>query len=193
MTSTFRLTALSVLMTLASAATTFAAAARPAPTLPAPTGTVVNVSTESQLRAAVTSITSNETIIVAPGTYNLTDALYINGTFQNVGIRGATNNPDDVVLVGAGMTNSAVPYGIWVGGNVQGVTIANLTIRDVYYHPIIFNASTQSPLVHNVHLINAGQQFVKSNPDTVGGGVNNGIVEYSVIEYVTTATSDYTN
>jgi hypothetical protein len=193
MTSTFRATALSVLMTLASGGTAFAAAARPAPALPAPTGTVVNVSTESQLQAAVTAITSNETIVVAPGTYNLTDALYINGTFQNVGIRGATNNSDDVVLVGAGMTNSAVPYGIWVGGNVQGVTIANLTIRDVYYHPIIFNAGAQSPLVHNVHLINAGQQFVKSNPDTVGGGVNNGIVEYSVIEYVTTATSDYTN
>jgi hypothetical protein len=34
---------------------------------------------------------------------------------------------------------------------------------DPYYHPIIFNAGTQSPLVHNVTLINAGQQFIKSN------------------------------
>ena len=40
------------------------------------------------------------------------------------------------------------------------MTIANLTIRDIYYHPIIFNAGTQSPLVHNVTLINAGQQFI---------------------------------
>lgn len=69
------------------------------------------------------------------------------------------------------MTDPAIPHGIWVGGSVAGVTIANLTIRDIYYHPIVFNAGTQSPLVHNVTLINAGQQFVKSNPSPSGGGV----------------------
>ena len=39
------------------------------------------------------------------------------------------------------------------------MTIANLTIRDVFYHPIILNAGVQSPLVHNVHLI---------TPDAIG-------------------------
>ena len=178
---------------LLAATPALAAPARPAPALAPPSGTIVHVSTERQLRTAVSAMSSNRTIVLAPGTYTLTDALYLNGTFTNVGIRGATNNSDDVVLVGAGMKNAAVPYGIWVGGNVQGVTIANLTIRDVYDHPIIFNAGTQSPLVHNVHLINAGEQFIKSNPDGAGGGVNNGIVEYSVIEYVTTSPTDYTN
>ena len=48
------------------------------------------------------------------------------------------------------------------GGNVQGITIANLTIRDLDYHPIIFNGGTQIPRVYNVHLINAGQQFIKA-------------------------------
>jgi hypothetical protein len=91
------------------------------------------------------------------------------------------------------MSNASVPYGIWVGGNVRGMIIANLTIRDVFYHPIILNAGTQSPLVHNVHLINAGQQFIKSNPNPAGGGVDNGIVEYSVIEYETTSRDAYTN
>jgi hypothetical protein len=121
------------------------------------------------------------------------DALYINGTFTNVGIRGATSSSDDVVLTGAWMANSSVPYGIWVGGNVRGVTIANLTVRDVFYHPVILNAGAQSPLIHNVHLINAGQQFVKSNPNTAGGGVDKGIVEYFVIEYETTSIDTYTN
>ena len=170
-----------------------AAPARPAPPLPAPSGTIVNVSTESQLRAAVSSLTSNRTIVMAPGTYHLLDALYVNGTFTNVGIRGATGNSDDVVLVGSGVANASVPFGIWVGGNVQGITIANLTIRDVFYHPIILNAGTQSPLLHNVHLINAGQQFIKSNPNPTGGGVDNGIVEYAIIEYDTTSRDDYTN
>jgi hypothetical protein len=170
--------------------------ATPAPTLPAPAGTVVNVSTAAQLQSAVSALSSNTTIVVAPGTYNLTGPLYINGTFTNVGIRGATNNRDDVVLAGPGMTVSSVPYGIWVGGNVQGVTIANLTIRDIYNHPIMLNPGTQSPLIHNVRLLNAGQQFVKVNPTGSGGsgnGVNNGIVRYSVIEYTTTSRDDYTN
>jgi hypothetical protein len=170
--------------------------ARPAPPLPAPTGTVVNVSNNSQLQSAVSSLTSNKTIVLAAGTYTLSSTLYVNGTFSNVAIRGATGNADDVVLVGQGMTGAAgnVPYGIWVGGNVQKITIADLTIRDVFYHQINFNDGTQSPLVHNVHLINAGEQFIKSNPNASGtAGVNNGVVEYSVFEYSTTAPTDYTN
>jgi hypothetical protein len=178
---------------LSVAAASDAAPARPAPPLPAPTGTVVNVSSESQLRAAVSSLASNTTIVLAPGRYVLQDAIYVNGTFTNVGIRGATGNADDVVLAGPGMTNASVPHGIWVGGNVNGIVIANLTIRDIFYHPIILNAGTQSPLLHNLHLINAGQQFVKSNPNPAGGGVDNGVVQYSVIEYETTSRDDYTN
>ena len=89
--------------------------------------------------------------------------------------------------------DGGVPFGIWTGGNVRGVTIASLTIRDVYSHPIILNAGTQSPLIHNVRLVNAGQQFIKANPDGAGGGVDNGIVEYSVIEYTTTSRDYYTN
>jgi len=174
----------------------FAASVIPVPPLPAPSGTVVNVSTESQLQAAVSRLASNTTIVLAPGTYQLTSTLWISGTFSNVGIRGATTNRDDVVLVGPGMTNANygnVPFGIWTGGNVQGVTIANLTVRNVYQHPIIFNAGTQSPRVYNVHLIDAGQQFLKSNPDSSGVGASNGDVEYSIFEYTTTAPSGYTN
>jgi len=73
------------------------------------------------------------------------------------------------------------------------VTIANLTIRDVYSHPIILNGGTQSPLIHNVRLVNAGQHFIKANPDGAGGGADNGIVEYSVMEYATTSRDYYTN
>jgi len=174
----------------------YARSADSPPPLPPPAGTVVNVSTEAQLQSAVQRLASNQTIVIAPGTYVLTNSLYVNGTFSNVAIRGATNNRDDVVLVGPGMTRASyglVPYGIWTGGHVQGITIANLTIRDLYYHPIIFNAGTQSPHVYNVHLLDAGEQFIKSNPDGAGGGVDNGIVEYSMIEYTSSAKDAYTN
>ena len=39
----------------------------------------------------------------------------------------------------------------------------------------------------------SGQQFIKGNPDPSGVGVSNGIVEYSVIEYTSTAKDYYTN
>ena len=173
-----------------------AASAGPAvPPAPLPvTGTVINVSSVQQLQGAVAAMSSNTTILIAPGTYQLTGPLYVNGSFTNVAIRGASGNRDDVVLVGRGMTvDGGVPFGIWTGGDVRGVVIANLTIRDVYSHPIILNAGTQSPLIHNVRLVNAGQQFIKANPDGAGGGVDDGIVEYSVIEYTATSRDYYTN
>jgi hypothetical protein len=157
---------------------------------------VVNVSTVAQLQSAVASISSDTTVVIAAGTYNLSAPLFINGTFTNVGIRGATGNRDDVVLVGKGMSGAndgGVPFGVWVGGDVRGVTIADLTIRDVYNHPIILNAGVHAPVIRNVRLVNAGQQFIKSNPNGAGGGVDNGIVEDSVIEYTTTSRDYYTN
>jgi len=104
-----------------------------APPLAAPAGSVVNVATEAQLQDAVRNLRSGTTIVVAPGTYQLTATLAIDGSLQDVGIVGATGSRDDVVLVGPGMTHASyglVPYGIWVGG-ARGVTIANLTVRDV--------------------------------------------------------------
>lgn len=181
---------------LASARGLEAAPARPAPSLPAPAGNVVTVASEPQLQAAVAALTSNTTILIAPGIYTLKTTLYVNGTFTNVALRGSTGNADDVVLAGPGMTNANygnVPYGIWTGGNVQGITIANLTIRDFYYHPIILNGGTHSPRVYNVRLVNAGQQFIKANPDANGVGADNGIVEYAVIEFDSTSRDYYTN
>jgi hypothetical protein len=182
----------------------FAAAAPPlqracnAPPLPSPSGTVVTVSTESALQAAVNSITSGTTILVQPGTYNLTSTLWLNRNVENVAIRGSTNSCDDVLLIGRGMSNASygnVPHGIWIG-NARNVLVANLTIRDVYYHPIQLdpNAGAQAPRIYNVRLVDAGEQFVKSSARTSGAsGVNNGIVEYSIMEYTTTARSNYTN
>ena len=173
--------------------------ARPAlsaPALPPPLGPVVNVSNEAELQAAVAAVSSNVTIVLAPGVYHLTRTLYFNGSFTDIGIRGGTGNADDVVLVGPGMTRTdygEVPHGMWTGNGVDGITIANLTIREVYYHPIIFNAGTQRPHVYNVHLIDAGQQFIKSNPAGNGVGAGNGIVEYSTFEFTTTARDYYSN
>jgi hypothetical protein len=166
---------------------------KPSPTLPAPSGVVVNVANEAQLQAAIRNLQSNTTLVLAPGNYYLTHRLHIHDV-SNVTIRGATGRRDDVVLFGRGMTNpnyAGVPDAIMLERS-HDVMIADLAIRNVYTHAITLNAGTERPHLRNLHLVNAGQQFIKANPDNAGG-VDGGIVEYCRIEYGTSAPSYYTN
>ena len=154
------------------------------PALPITGTRIVNVSTEPQLQTAMGNLQPGDTIVIANGTYNLTSTLYINGK-DNVTIRG-NSGCDNVILVGKGMDNSNygnVPLGIW--SNSNNTTVAHLTIRDTWDNELIFNPGAQSPHVYSVKLLNAGSQFIKSNPtDGPNGiGVNNGVVEYSWLEY----------
>jgi hypothetical protein len=165
------------------------------PPLPASDpATTVNVSSISQLIAAINNLQTGQTISIAAGTYNLagvTDALYVPQGISNWTIRGATGDRDDVVILGAGMSGS-VRFGFWIG-NSPGGTIADLTIDGVREHGIIANPGAHNLLVHNVRIVDSGDQFIKSNPSSFGVGNDNGIVEYSVFEYRTTDNNDYTN
>lgn len=163
-----------------------------APQLPITGTRIVNVSTEGQLQAAMGNLQSGDTILLANGNYNLTSTLYLNGR-HNVTIRGTTGSTN-VSLVGRGMDNSnygSVPFGIW--SNSTNTTIAHLTIRDTWDNQIIFNSGAQSPRVYCVRLLNAGSQFIKSNPTDVnaGLGVNHGVVEYCWFEYTGNPPGDH--
>ena len=169
---------------LAAAQASMAASPGNAPPLPLTGTRIVQVATEPQLQTAMGNLQNGDTILLADGTYPLTSSLYINGR-NDVTIRGASGSTN-VVLLGKGMDNTNygnVPFGIWSNGT--NTTIAHLTIRDTWDNEIIFNPGAQSPLVYCVRLLNAGSQFIKSNPTDVnnGIGVNNGIVEYCWLEY----------
>ena len=169
------------------------------PPLPAPAGAVVRVATEAELQRAVARLASNTTILVAKGTYRLTNTVHLRGGLRNVAIRGATGRRDDVVLVGRGMRNKDfgnVPHGIMVS-NAADVLIADLSVGDVWFHPITLQgpAGCQKVRVYNCRLFEAGEQFLKSNPaspDGAKGGVDDGVVEYCVFEYADTARHWYT-
>lgn len=163
------------------------------PPLPAPAGQVVHVSTEAALQQAVRALRSNTTIVIAPGRYQLTQTLVVNGPLHDVGIRGATGHRDDVVLLGRGVGDSSILHGIWVGGDVRHATVANLTVRDVFQHPLIFNPGPQAPHVYNVHLVNGGEQLLKTNPNPDGTGIDDGVVEYSLFEYEPVSKNWYAN
>jgi hypothetical protein len=160
-----------------------------APPLPPPSGmTIVNVSTAQQLADACWTLESNEAIVIAPGTYHLDDVAFPNGVdgrltvgrfgatpISNIEIRGATGNPADVVILGAGMLDPIVPFGFQVF-TATDVTIADLSIGNVYFHALAVQGDQGAQRVRAYHmrLFDAGQQIVKGVP-----GADDVTIEYS--------------
>src|SRR3954470_8998890 len=198
MTTSHRILALACLAGAASAVQ------QPIPALPAPSGTIVNVSTVAQLETALDALASNTTIMIAAGTYHLTGsqrAIGRHGAINHVAVRGATGNRADVVLIGEGMSSgsSSTAFGIKIE-NAQDVTFGDFSIGNVYWHPLALHADQgcQRVLMHNLRLFDGGEQLLKVNPANDGsgesiGGVNGCTVEYCLFDYTTTAPSDYTN
>jgi len=150
--------------------------------LPAPTGTVVPIepSQVGQLQALVSNAEPGTTFVLAAGTYALNgDYLWIDA--PGVGLRGATGDPEDVVIDGGYVTTEIVTVA------ASNVTIADLTIQRAYTHPIHVTggqaASITNTLLHNLRVIDPGQQAIKIN--TAQGGqtfADAGVVSCSWIE-----------
>ncbi len=155
------------------------------------------MATVPELQAAVANLESNTTILIADGTYNLNNTLNIRDV-TNVAIRSQSGNREAVVLRGRGMSNPAhgnVPHVIAVY-DASNVLIADMTLRDAYYHLIQIHGEADADGVHmhNLHLIDAGEQFIKgSTAGPPGPYADGGEVSCSVIEYTDRARSDYTN
>jgi hypothetical protein len=165
----------------------------PRPLPPSNPSTTVNVSTISQLIAALNNLQSGQTVSLAAGTYDLSgiaDALYVREGVSNWTIRGATGDRDDVVIRGGGMSGS-VRFGVWVG-NSPGGTIADLTIDSVREHGVMANYGAHDTLIHNLRIVDSGDQFIKSTSNGADGN-DRGVVEYSVFEYRTTDNNSNTN
>lgn len=128
-----------------------------------PSGDVVEVSTVSELETAVNSGTSGTTILVADGTYNL-DGVYLRFDVPNVTLRSASGDREAVVLDGNYVTTEIVQI------VASDVTVADLTLREAYYHPIHVMSSesgdTTGILIYNVHIVDPGEQAIKMNPYT---------------------------
>ena len=74
------------------------------PSLPPPSGTIIHVDTTGELQSAVANLKSGQTILIDPGTYNLTSTLWVPQGVQNISIRGTTGNRSDVIINGQGMS-----------------------------------------------------------------------------------------
>ena len=167
-----------------------------APPLPPPDSgeyTIVHVDTAQALANACWNLTNNRAIVIAPGVYDLSSVSFPNGVdgrltvgrfgatpIGNVQIRGATDDPTDVVLHGAGMLNPVVPYGFHLF-TAHDVTIANLSIGEVYYHAIGIDGpqGANNVRLYNIRAFDAGQQIIKGS----GAGADDVTVEYAEVFY----------
>jgi hypothetical protein len=153
------------------------------PPLAPPTGNIVDVSTVSQLQNAVNNSPSGTTIRIADGTYNL-DGVYLRFDTPGLTLRSASGNRDAVVLDGNYITGEIVQI------IASTVTIADLTLREAYYHPIHVmssdTADTENTLIYNVHIVDPGEQAIKINPTPGGYYPDNGVIACSHIELTDT-------
>ena len=153
-----------------------------APKLPDPSGLVISINNTTELEQALENLQTNTTLLLSPGDYLLNQTIYIQE--NNITIRGDSNRCDQVNLIGKGMEEpnyGNVPHGIWT--NANQLKVQNLTIRDVYFHPIQFSPTADSPAMYNLRLLDAGEQFIKGSSGGFGLGVDNGTIEYTVIAY----------
>ena len=152
------------------------------PPLAPPSGSTITVSTVAELQDAVNNATLGDTILVADGVYNL-DGVYLRFAVPNVTLRSASGNRENVILDGNYITTEIVQI---VASNV---TIADLTLREAYYHPIhvssTSSADTTGTLIYNVHIVDPGEQAIKINPYTGENALyfpDDGVIACSHIE-----------
>jgi hypothetical protein len=155
------------------------------------TARTVRVATVPQLEAAVRAAQPGTTILIGDGQYRLDAMLHI--AVPHVVLRGAGGDAARVVLRGDGMAERRVGVAISVGA--PDVVIADLTVGFVGYHGIQVRGESGASRVvlHNVHVLDTGQQLVKGSVSSGPDHADDGLVACSLFEYTDHAPSDYTN
>jgi pimeloyl-ACP methyl ester carboxylesterase len=154
--------------------------------------TEVTVSTVDALRTAIQNLQSNTTILLEDGIYDIPVTLVVgqswnaNAPLYNIVIRSKNGDRDAVVIRGPGMTVSGNANNVFLVRHVIDFTIMDLSISDSYWHLIQLQGEqgANRPHLKNLHLIDAGEQFIKVTRDAENKRFcNHGILENSLIEF----------
>ncbi len=156
--------------------------------LPPPTGHVIDVYPVDvgTLRTTVAAAVSGDTILLHDGTYDLRETLQFSAS--GVSLRSASGNRDAVIIDGGYSAGTGYETDFLIQITASDVTIANLTLRYAYYHPIqIYGPGIpiSGVLIHNVRIIDPGEQAIKINP------VGEGYIDYGSIECCSIELTDF--
>ncbi len=131
--------------------------------LPAATGNTVTAdpSDVSNLNSIVSNLNTGDTLLLADGDYQL-NGVSLRFNTPGVTLRSASGNPDNVVLDGNYVSGEIINIA------ASNVTIAEITVKRAYTHPIHIVTSdtgdTLNTLIYRVTVIDAREQAIKINP-----------------------------
>jgi hypothetical protein len=163
-----------------------AAAQTPCAPLPPPTGPTIEryPADADTLRATIAGAASGTTILLHDGFYDMSGGDSTHRlVFSTPGLtlRSASGDREAVTLDGGYVTGELVSI------QASDTTIADLTLKRAYYHPIHVSGPEvpiSNVLIHNIHVVDPGEQAIKVNP--IGAGtVDSSILECSHLELTT--------
>jgi hypothetical protein len=145
---------------------------------------VRSVSTVVELNKEISSLKDGDTVVISPGTYNLTQTLVI--TADNVTVKGQSGDRTATVLRGDAMSSNASVKEIFqVHG--KNFSVKDLTMERVGWHCIDIKGEHDADhlVVSNCVLRDSYEQLLKVsyNPGTPIVHSDYGLVENSLFEY----------
>lgn len=138
------------------------------------------------LRDAVSSASPGDTVLLEDGTYALPQAgdgdytgVFI--TNPDITLRSVSGNPEAVIIDGGYVSqgNGSSPITI----DASGVVVADITVQRSIFQLIHLWADGDGAIIHNVHMVDGGQQFLKASVER--GTVDD--VEVSCTSFVMTS------
>jgi hypothetical protein len=145
---------------------------------------IYNVSNTTELEAAIDAVNAAGVpaeIIMAVGTYTVTDSLVIN--CDDVTLRGE-GDYTDVIVQGDAMSSGA-SIGILLRINSANVTLEDFTLQLCRWHAVQVagESGCEAPVLRRMRLRNTYQHLLKGTVLTDQPGVPDGLVEDCLFEY----------
>lgn len=131
-----------------------------------PPNRTVRVGNFAELRRACENALPGDTIILSPGTYTLegVSRIEMRNRPGPVTVRGATGNPEDVLVRGHGQNSSETPVVFELEDSPRW-TFENLSTADTYYHGFKLDLGSTDCVLRNVKMRDHGESGVKGASD----------------------------
>lgn len=158
---------------------------------PPETTATIPIRPNQDLYKALSQARPGTTILLEDGVYQLGGALQV--LAPDIVLRGRSGDRSKVVLTGRSMTEQLVLVGISV--EAPRFTLADLTVARVGRHGVQIRGEkgASGTTLHNVRVIDTGEQLVKGSTAKNGLRADRGLVACSRFEYSDHGPSDYTN
>lgn len=129
--------------------------------LPPADADVVNLGPGDDLAGAIAAASEGTTLLLADGTYDVSEVEYIVFDVPGVTLRSESGDPESVIIDGGYQIGSILNV------RADDVTIAEVTLQRCQWHPIHVTGGADSDTtgthIYRVRIVDPGQQAIKIN------------------------------